>query len=153
MNSIVPSAVALGTLLPAAVFAESPIPISECEFGQSYGPTVWYEDHRDIGAGYVMYEMRGDDGRGGHVYVASCFSGSTLTVDYTGYDAQDVEAFVLAAAASPERVTLSDLREHFSSLGLWTNLNMQDLEHCPCAAFYPEAKGEKGNWQLRYGHP
>ncbi len=144
----------LAGLLPSAVFSESGIPISECEFSESYGPTVSNEEHANIGNGFVLYaERMVDEKNSGDVFVANCFSGSTLVVDYTGQKQRDMVDFVLAAAASPEKWTLSRFRGHFSSLGLWTSLGVSSREHCACAAFYPEAKGDKADWQTRYGHP
>ena len=141
----------LAALLPNVGFSAASIPVSDCEFMQSYGPDMYYEKHMDIGAGFVMYAERSDDG--GSVIVANCFSGSTLTVDHSGQDSTVVQKFVLAEAGSSEKVTLAMLREHFSSLGFWTRLDVQTREHCACAAFYPNAKGKKDDWQSRYQHP
>ncbi len=151
-NSIMIASVAgIVTLVPSVALSEAAIPISECEFSQSYGATLYYEDHKDIGAGIIMYAERSEDS--GLIYVADCFSGSTLLVEYSGRNSNDEQRYVLDADASPEKATLATIREHFSSLGTWTQLSVQDVEHCACAAFYPEAKGEKGYWKLRYGHP
>jgi hypothetical protein len=141
----------------SAAVAEGPIPISECAFSQSYGGTVSYEGHRDIGNGFVTYLERNveldENYDGGRFIIAGCKSGSTLAIDYEEEQLSEVQNFVLTATASREKVTLSTFKDRFSSLGMWTALNKQSLEHCPCAAFYPEAKGNKGPWQQRYEHP
>ena len=148
----------LTAVLPTMALSEGPMPISECQFMQSYGPDVYYEDHTDIGAGFILYAERSEYGVA--VTVADCFSGLTLVIrsgegDQSTFKAfqKSTEGIVLDAAKSPERVTLSMIEDQFSSRGIWTNLARQDPEHCACAAFYPEAKGKKADWQNRYGHP
>jgi hypothetical protein len=141
----------------SAVLAEAPIPISECAFSQSYGGEISYEGHRDLGNGFVMYLVRYVESyksyTGGRVIIAGCKSGSTLQILYEEEQLADAQDFVLAAAASADKVTLSTFKDHFSSLGMSTQMDKQSLEHCPCAAFYPEAKGNKGYWMDRYAHP
>ena len=150
--------VGLSSLATSAASAGGGIPVTECQFSQSYGPDTYYEDHRDIGSGFVMYASRSK--YGAKVFVANCFSGATLRVSSSaeemqasGYTQKSMERDVLAASASHEKVTLSKLRQHFSSLGLWTGLRVETVEHCACAAFYPKAKGEKTDWLTRYEHP
>jgi hypothetical protein len=151
--SVASGAVGFAGWLAQAAIAEAPISVNECQFSQSYGPTVFYEDHTDIGNGFVMYLERYEDPDGGYLVVANCKSGSTLRIEYEGTGHQKLQDYVFAGAASPEKVTLSMFGEHFASLGLSTRLNVEPLEHCACAAFYPEAKGKKGDWERRHDHP
>ena len=141
----------LASGFPAAALSEDAIAVSRCEFMQSYGPDTYYENHNDIGSGFVMYTVRSKGGMG--IMVADCFSGSTLDIDSSGKTAKSDQRYVVAAAESSEKVTLSDLEKHFAAMGYWTKLEIQTAEHCACAAFYPEAKGKKDDWQVRYRHP
>jgi hypothetical protein len=155
-SATIATSIGLVGALPNLGLAES-MDVSECAFSQSYGGTVSYEGHRDIGNGFVIYLERnvGLDGNyeGGRFIMAGCKSGLTLAIDYAEEQLPGMQDYVLVGAASKEKVTLSTFNEHFSSLGLSTIMNEQSLEHCACAAFYPESKGMKGAWMKRYEHP
>lgn len=148
----------LAFALPAVGLSEGAMPVSECNYMQSYGADKYYEDHADIGAGFIMYAQRSQYGI--EVKAADCFSGLTLTIStddddpstFKGFQ-KSVERSVLASAKSSKKVTLSTLEEQFSSQGIWTRLAGSKVEHCACAAFYPEAKGKKEDWEVRKAHP
>ena len=127
--------------------------VSECEFSQSYGATVSYEGHRDLGNGFVMYVERYEEADSGTLVLANCGSGLTLIADTSGVGLRRATAMVLKPDPKQRRATLSDLQKRFSGLGMWTNLISQSTEHCACAAFYPESKGTKDHWKKRYEHP
>ncbi|MFC3179467.1 hypothetical protein [Cypionkella sinensis] len=144
--------------LPAVGTSQPAIPISECEYSQSYGPDTYYEDHADLGGGFIMYAERSKHAF--NVLAVDCFSGATLRIDHGSDDQKanmnvqkSIEKSIVNSARSSERVTLSALKKQFSSRGIWTELSVSNVEHCACAAFYPEAKGEKEDWEVRLNHP
>jgi len=51
------------------------------------------------------------------------------------------------ALASGEPETGPDLVERFIDLGAPAQLRQSNAENCPCAVFYPEARGEKVPWE------
>jgi hypothetical protein len=126
--------------------------IEECSYGQSYGLTKSYEEHRDLGNGHISYAVRFVDTGSGWVIVSSCRSGLTLEIDYSGSGRRSVQAFVTRAAEASQGITLAAIQKHFLGLGVETGISTVKVEHCACAALYPELKGDKAEWAVP-GHP
>lgn len=155
---LIATAAGLVFAMPAVGVSEGAMPVSECNYMQSYGADKYYEDHTNLGSGFIMYAERSKYGV--EVKVADCFLGLTLRAStddddpstFKGFQ-KSVERAILASAKSSKKVTLSKLEERFSSRGIWTRLAVSKVEHCACAAFYPEAKGNKENWEVRLNHP
>ena len=62
----------LAATLLALGQSEGAMPVSECIYSQSYGADTYYEDHTDIGAGFIMYAERSKYGF--NIKVADCQS-------------------------------------------------------------------------------
>jgi hypothetical protein len=143
---------AFAGLVPGIVFADAGFPIEECEIGNAYFNTV-DENPRDLGGGIVMYRSDAPYLKLGGLIVVACSSGVNLEITYSG-DAEyiKIEQLVLSAAGSTEEVTLRDLYHRFDGIAE-TSLWRDSVEHCACAAVYPELRERKADWNQRFYHP
>lgn len=151
MNRLAAYAQAAGLAVFAATAAWAVAP-EECLIGDPARP---YADvPQDLGGGLVLQRFvqgEGDEELNVSI-VVFCQSSEQIEAitrqngRVTGsHDA--VTASVLAALASSEPVTMSDLRDRVEATGTPTSYqSAHDAERCGCAAYYPELRGAKTPW-------
>lgn len=108
----------------------------------------------DLGQGFVAqsFEAAAANAPDPFVVFTECDSGFRILAARIEFPdgrpaAEQVIDVMRAALASSEPETGAGLVERFIALGAPAQLRQSDSENCPCAVFYPEARGDKTPWE------